>query len=129
MNLKEYQKESSRTFAGKLNTGILDDSFNKLVDQMDLLHCGVGAATEVGELLDAMKKSIYYNKPLDIVNIGEEIADTMWYLSNLCRILGLDMEKLLDNNINKLRVRYPEKFTKEDAITRNLEAERKELEK
>jgi len=35
----------------------------------------------------------------------------------------------MENNINKLRVRYPEKFTEENALNRNLELERKVLEK
>lgn len=40
-----------------------------------------------------------------------------------------EVEKALDNNIAKLRVRYPEKFTQEKAMNRDLESERKELEK
>ena len=34
----------------------------------------------------------------------------------------------MERNIAKLRRRYPEKFTEYDALNRNLEAERKELE-
>lgn len=117
MNLKEYEKESQRTFAYKSD------------NILNLLHCAIGAATESGELLDAFKKSIYYNRELDMVNIGEEIADIMWYLSNLARLLNLDIEKLLDNNINKLKVRFPEKFTSELAFNRDLDKERKQLEK
>ena len=43
--------------------------------------------------------------------------------------LGMNnYEKSLENNINKLKVRFPEKFTEENAINRNLEEERKQLE-
>lgn len=121
MEYKNYQEESQRTFSYRSEP--LSES------QTDLLHCAIGLSTEAGELLDAFKKHIYYNKPLDVVNVGEEVADCMWYISNLCRLGGIDFEKILDNNINKLRVRYPEKFTNENATNRNLEAERKELEK
>ena len=116
MNYKEYKIESAKTFA---------ESNDKT---LDLLHCAIGASTETGELLDAFKKHIYYKKELDIVNIGEEIADIQWYLVNLCRLLDLDMEKLLDTNIAKLRARYGEKFSEEKALNRDLNTERNILE-
>lgn len=119
MNLQDYQEESQRTFSYR------KEPLSQ--EQTDLLHCAIGASTEANELLDAFKKHIYYGKPLDVVNVGEEIADQMWYNSNLCRLLKLDMEVLLQNNINKLKVRYPEKFTNELAENRNLAAEYEKL--
>ena len=116
MNYKEYQDLSSKTFAESNN------------ETLDLLHCVIGASTEVGELMDAFKKHVYYKKELDIVNVGEEIADIQWYLFNLCRLLNLDMEKLLESNIEKLKARYGDKFSSEKAVNRNLETERKILE-
>lgn len=121
MDYKEYEKESSRTFAYRKEP--LDERTT------DLLHCVIGINTESGELMDAFKKHIFYGKPLDLVNVGEELADIMWYVSNMCRLSGLDFEKLLENNINKLRVRFPDKFSQDNALNRDLEAERKELEK
>lgn len=47
----------------------------------------------------------------------------------VCLNFELDFYKLLENNINKLKVRFPEKFDIEKAINRDLESERKELEK
>jgi NTP pyrophosphatase (non-canonical NTP hydrolase) len=116
MNYKEYQNLASKTFA---EAG--DETLN-------LLHCAIGASTESGELLDAFKKHIYYKKELDVVNIGEEIADIQWYLFNLCRLLDLDMEQLLEANIAKLKARYGEKFSSEKAINRDLDTERNILE-
>lgn len=43
--------------------------------------------------------------------------------------LNIDTNKALENNIAKLRTRYPEKFSQEAALNRDLDAERKELEK
>lgn len=120
MDYKQYQEESQRTFSYRKEALSTKDT--------DLLHCAIGASTEAAELLDAFKKNIFYGKELDIVNIGEEIADQMWYLSNLCRLLGLDFEKILENNISKLKARYPDKFSSEKAINRDLETERKILE-
>ncbi len=41
---------------------------------------------------------------------------------------GLDFYKLLENNINKLKIRYPDKFDTAKALNRDLESERKKLE-
>lgn len=116
MNINEYLKQSSRTCPD-----LGDDLHNQL-------HMAIGASTETNELLDAYKKWLAYGKPLDKINIAEEIFDCMWYLINLCRMLGIDPERGLQNNIDKLRIRYPEKFTSENAINRKTEQERKILE-
>lgn len=116
-SISQYQKDAARTF---LSTNDNDK---------DILHCIVGMQTEIGELADPFKKKIYYGKELDKVNVSEELADTMWYIVNLARIMDIDIIQSLKNNIQKLRVRFPEKFTNENAISRDLEAERKELEK
>jgi hypothetical protein len=39
------------------------------------------------------------------------------------------MEKCLENNIAKLKIRFPDKFDAEKAINRDLASERAELEK
>lgn len=180
MNLEQYMSESARTFANL-------DKPNK-----DWLHLVSGLITELGEFTDIFKRNIAYNKELDKVNMSEEWADFMWYMSNIAsnnkwnfaidnsKLLGLiadnaqeeydhdiahligvvpvlseflyfdneesfeyllhvwyvvankfeiDVEKSLENNIAKLKVRYPEKFSTENALNRNTEAERAELEK
>ena len=47
----------------------------------------------------------------------------------ICEVLEIDFWQALTNNISKLQVRYPEKFTEEAALNRDLVAERAELEK
>ena len=116
MNWKEYQQQTERTFPDK---GY----------ELNLLHCVIGTSTEVAELLDQAKKHIYYGKELDVVNIEEEIGDACWYLSNLCRLLNLDFDQILQKNIDKLYARFPDKFDAEKAINRDTEQERKILEK
>ena len=100
----------------------------KDVQVLRLLHAGIGLATEAGELLDMLKKHIFYGKPMDPVNAIEELGDTSWYLR-----LGLDavdsnlIEGLLVN-VRKLKKRYGGRFTEQAANNRDLEAERKILE-
>lgn len=93
-----------------------------------ILHACMGAVTETGELLDACKKSMFYGKQLDKVNLAEEIGDVFWYAAILCDELGVTFEEVFEVNINKLKKRYAEKFTDEEAEVRDLDAERKILE-
>ena len=95
---------------------------------LDNIHMALGIVTEAGELADVFKKNLAYDKPIDWVNVQEEIGDLLWYIAGLCNINGFDLENILQNNIDKLTARYPEKFTQENAISRNLEKERKILE-
>lgn len=51
----------------------------------------------------------------------------MW--AGIAELLEVDMSKCLTNNINKLKVRFPDHFSQKNALNRNLDNERKELEK
>jgi len=93
-----------------------------------LLHAGIGLATESGEFIDMLKKHLYYGKELDLVNLIEEISDIFWYCAIACDALEVDMNKVMQINIEKLAARYPDRFTEEAAINRDLETERKILE-
>lgn len=92
------------------------------------LHAAMGLSTEAGEFLDALKKHLFYGKELDLVNLKEEIGDLMWYLAIACDALGTDFETEQARNIAKLKARYPEKFTSDKAIERDLTVEREVLE-
>lgn len=93
-----------------------------------LLHAALGLSTEAGELLDVLKKNIFYGKTIDYVNVKEELGDLLWYVAIALDALDLDPSEVMITNINKLRTRYPEKFTSSKAIERDLESERKVLE-
>jgi NTP pyrophosphatase (non-canonical NTP hydrolase) len=71
-----------------------------------LLHMILGVSGEAGELLDAIKKHVIYNKPLDFKNIIEELGDLEFYLTGLRDELQLDREIILEQNIEKLNKRY-----------------------
>lgn len=107
-----------------------EDATYRANEYINLLHGAIGLCTETGELQDAIKKFVFYGKDLDIVNIGEEIGDICWYISIICNCIGLDFEECLKKNIEKLKKRYPEKFTEElaDHNNRNFAEERKVLE-
>ena len=163
------------------------------------MHGAVGLCTEVGELLDAVKKNLIYGKPLDMHNVREEVGDALWYLvlyldacgfshkslehespseaGERCDALALcidltyrstylltqtnarissavaassaredleaiyvllwdivneagagSMSDIFELNLAKLAERYKKGFSKEAALNRDLEAERKVLE-
>ena len=84
-----------------------------------LLHMAVGISGEAGELLDSVKKSTIYCKPLDIQNVIEELGDLEFYLEGLRIGLGITREQVLEHNINKLSERYSKgSYSNEQAIQR-----------
>lgn len=93
-----------------------------------LQHAIDGTVTESGEMVDALKKHRFYGKELDYVNLKEEAGDLLWYVAILIDELGTTFEEVMDINIDKLKARYPEKFTNERALNRDLDTERGILE-
>lgn len=71
-------------------------------DKVALIHCIMGMSGEVGEMLDAIKKHVIYNKPLDVGNILEESGDLLFYFQDLLTKVGLTWEQVKLHNINKL---------------------------
>jgi NTP pyrophosphatase (non-canonical NTP hydrolase) len=95
----------------------------------NLFHAIIGVATEAGELLEALLNAIESrDEKLDLVNIKEEVGDVKWYLAILAREAGFKWGEDEVVNIEKLRKRFPEKFTEEKAENRDLTAERNILE-
>lgn len=103
---------------------------DRLNDQktIRLLHAAMGMVTEAAEFLDNLKKHIFYGKVIDYFNLAEEIGDQMWYVAIGSDALEIKVDDVLDNNILKLKTRYPERFDAKAAMNRDLEAERKILE-
>ena len=99
-----------------------------------ILHALMGLQTETGELTDAVKRHIFYGAELDKVNLVEEIGDVFWYIAILLDELKVDVgdkasfEHAMKVNIEKLRARYPNKFSEHDAVNRDLKTERQILE-
>ena len=94
----------------------------------DLLHAAIGLVTESAEFIDAIKKAIYYGRPLDKTNLKEELGDVLWYLALGCHALNTNIGEVMNRNIAKLQTRYPDKFTSEQALIRDYNKERKALE-
>ncbi len=90
----QYVSDAVRTESG--NMAAIAERLDDAVT-IRLLHAAMGMATEAGELVDMLKKHVFYGKGLD---------------------------EVMARNIAKLRARYPAKFEEALAITRDLAAER-----
>lgn len=75
-------------------------------EKADLWHAVTGIVGEAGELIDAIKKNVVYNKPLDRGNVIEELGDLEFYMEQLRQRLGITREECLEANITKLLTRY-----------------------
>ncbi len=126
MNSNEYIKNAIRTESVdfKAIEGRLCEKSN-----IRLLHASMGLSTEAGEFLDSMKKHLFYGKPLDKINLAEELGDLFWYCAIVADELGVSFEEVMERNIEKLKARYGERFNEEKAENRNLKVEREILEK
>ena len=75
-----------------------------------LLTGAIGLSSEGGEFSEIVKKCIFQGKPLDkdtIFHLKRELGDVLWYWINSVRALGLDPNSVIEENINKLKARYP----------------------
>ena len=75
-----------------------------------LLTGALGLAAETGEFCEIPKKMFFQGKPLNQENLfhmKRELGDIMWYWINACRALNLDPNEVIQENVNKLKARYP----------------------
>lgn len=80
MTLQEYQKQTWRTCP-------------TLGEKLDLCHMVLGMASELPEIEQAM---LARNQ----INIGEENADVMWYVSNYCNFRKYDLQQVSEHPLN-----------------------------
>lgn len=77
---------------------------------------------------DIIKKHIAYGKEIDRVQEFEMLVKLAKSVLLVVEELDSDLERDLYKNIEKLKVRFPDSFSTEKALNRDLKAERKILE-
>lgn len=98
-------------------------------EKIHLAHACLGLISEAGEVLEEIIKSTLEEREMDLTNLKEEGGDFLWYLALYLRTVGTDFETVAESNTAKLLARYPDKFTSEAALNRDLTNEREVLEK
>ena len=85
----------------------------------EILNWTLGLAGESGEFANLIKKAIFHQHGFNYGEIVSELGDCLWYISQLCTSLGIDMGMVAEQNNKKLARRYPKGFTSEDSINRS----------
>jgi len=105
--------------------------------QQQTLHAIIGIITEAGELADAVLKAFgavqmgrtSLEDAFDEVNLREEYGDVLWYTQLGLSAIRSSIPECITVNDCKLEKRYGPAFNVDGAVNRDLDAERKELEK
>ena len=131
MQVNEYQKLAMRTNDGK-STERLNDKLDMIqffkdakagrpTEKYDLggiFDAALGLSGEIGEFNDLLKKWVFHEKPLDVNHAKKELGDIMWYVAMMCHSFGWELDEILQMNIEKLQIRYPNGFDIEHANNR-----------
>lgn len=95
MTFHEYQRESARyvPFKPHLLAGLT-----------------LGLTGEAGEVAELVKKALYHDVPYSDEDMEKELGDVLWYLTAVARECGLSLADIAQQNLEKLRKRYPDGF-------------------
>lgn len=108
MKAAEYQKLALRTASGERNESVEDKLLNGIL----------GLVGEVGEIVDHIKKALFQGHELDSDKVADESGDVLWYISLISHAIGIPMEEIMNRNIEKLKIRFPDGFDTERSINR-----------
>jgi NTP pyrophosphatase (non-canonical NTP hydrolase) len=97
MEISEIQKQIEET------VDILDQKFKcKHTPEITLIHL----MEEIGELASQINNPNMRNKPIDMANLEEELADVLILAVKLASCYNIDMEKAIKNKIEMLKKRH-----------------------
>lgn len=107
MTGNEYQKHALRTAS------------NEVAHDM-ILNGVMGLNGESGECIDIVKKFMFQGHDLNTYKLIDELGDVLWYIAITAAGLCIDLDDIMQHNIDKLRLRYPEGFDAERSINREI---------
>lgn len=103
MDLKNYQ-ELCKTTAKKSD-----------IKDLEILNWGLGVSGEAGDIASCIKKFVFHQNTAIKEGIKDNIGDMLWYTAMICNFFSWDLNEILQMNIDKLKARYPQGFTLQDA--------------
>ena len=107
MTISEYQALARRTQNRDLNPEYM------------LEHATWGLSAEVGEVMGLLQK-VRQGHDFSVDAMKKEIGDCCWFLAELCDCFGFDLGVICEENIAKLKARYPEGFSTERSVNRTV---------
>lgn len=92
---------------------------------IDANHATLGISAELGELSEVVKKSFVNGFNLPKEEVVKEVGDIIWYCALLLRSVGSTTQEAMEVNLQKLRARYGEGFSKDkwERSNRNIRRE------
>lgn len=111
-----YQKQINQYY--QMDESEQESRTNNISNNTELIHACLGLAGESGEVVDLVKKSIFYDRPLDQDKLLEECGDTLHYLCRILTCCGVSLEDAMQSNITKLEARYPDGYSHKAAVER-----------
>lgn len=106
MDVNEYQKSAMKTL-------------NPMLDKKDvLINSVMGLCGESGEAIDIVKKWLMQGHDLDKEHLIKELGDIAWYLAEAATVLDVPLETVFQENLDKLRRRFPNGFDTQASVHR-----------
>ena len=106
MTVNEYQRLAMATLNPNLN--------RKEV----LINSVMGLCGESGEAIDIVKKWMAQGHTLDKEHLAKELGDVAWYLAEAATALDIPLERIFQDNLDKLKNRYPDGFDSQKSLLR-----------
>ena len=103
LTANEYQRAAMRTANAKC---------------LNLANAGLGLTGEAGEAADLIKKHLYHGHDLDKDALAKELGDVLWYVALTASLIDKTMSEIIEQNIEKLKKRYPDGFSEERSKNR-----------
>ena len=108
LKLNEYQSLAART------TGAGGDGERRLI------IAALGLAGEAGEFANIVKKLTAHGHDIPPNILADELGDVLWYVAEAASACGLKLGDLAQQNIDKLRRRYPDGFSEDRSRNREV---------
>jgi len=106
MKMDEYQSLAARTATA---SGAVE---------FDTVILALGVAGEAGEVADIVKKAYGHGHGLDVNDLAAELGDVLWYVATLAGLHDVSLSDIAEKNIEKLRRRYPDGFSRDASVNR-----------
>ena len=105
MNADKYQELAMRTKNSPTRTKAL-------------ITGALGLTGEAGEVADHIKKWYDQGHDLQVDKIINELGDVCWYVALMATTIDVSLSQVLEQNIEKLRKRFPNGFEVERSVNR-----------
>ena len=104
MNLNDYMREAEKT---AIHPVTIPNGAHPAM--AGLLYCATKLCGESGEVAEHIGKALRDDDGRftdeRIVKMRKELGDVFWYLARICGLLGIDPDRVLNENISKLTSR------------------------